>query len=52
MNKTLKLIFTFIILGVTFKDTRWGQNYAPYDRSFVIEESTLFKIRDALKGQL
>ena len=36
----------------TFKDTRWGQNYAPYDRSFVIEESTLFKIRDALKGQL
>lgn len=38
--------------GVTFKDTRWGQNYAPYDRSFVIEESTLFKIRDALKGQL
>jgi diadenosine tetraphosphate (Ap4A) HIT family hydrolase len=38
--------------GMTFKDTRWGQNYAPYDRSFVIEESTLFKIRDALKGQL
>ena len=38
--------------GVTFKDTRWGQNYVPYDRSFVIEESTLFKIRDALKGQL
>ena len=38
--------------GVTFKDMRWGQNYAPYDRSFVIEESTLFKIRDALKGQL
>lgn len=38
--------------AVTFKDTRWGQNYAPYDRSFVIEESTLFKIRDALKGQL
>lgn len=38
--------------GVTFNDARWGQNYAPYDRSFVIEESTLFKIRDALKGQL
>lgn len=38
--------------GVTFKDARWGQNYAPYDRSFVIEESILFKIRDALKGQL
>lgn len=38
--------------GVIFKDTRWGQNYAPYDRSFIVEESTLFKIRDALKGQL
>lgn len=38
--------------GVIFKDTRWGQNYAPYDRSFVLDESTLFKIRDALKGQL
>lgn len=38
--------------GVNFKDTRWGQNYAPYDRSFVLEESILFKIRDALKEQL
>lgn len=38
--------------GVTFKDTRWGQNYAPYDRSFVIEESTLFKIRDALQQEI
>lgn len=38
--------------GITFKDTRWEQNYAPYDRSFVVEESTLFEIRDALKGQL
>lgn len=35
--------------GVIFKDTRWGQNYAPYDRSFVLDESVLFKIRDALK---
>lgn len=38
--------------GVIFKDTRWGQNYAPYDRSFVLEESVLFKIRDALKERL
>ena len=38
--------------GITFKDARWGQNYAPYDRSFTIDESTLFKIRDALKEQL
>jgi diadenosine tetraphosphate (Ap4A) HIT family hydrolase len=38
--------------GILFKDQRWGQNYAPYDRSFVLEESMLFKIRDALKEQL
>jgi len=38
--------------GISFKDTRWGQNYAPYDRSFSINESILFKIRDDLKGQL
>ena len=38
--------------GVTFRDERWGQNYAPYDRSFVLKESTLFKIRDTLKFQL
>lgn len=38
--------------GIAFKDARWGQNYAPYDRSFIIEESVLFKIRDALKEKL
>lgn len=38
--------------GVVFKDVRWGQNYAPYDRSFVLDESILFKIRDALKEHL
>jgi len=38
--------------GVRFKDTRWGQNYAPYNRSFILEEATLFKIRDALKAHL
>lgn len=38
--------------GVEFKDKRWSQNYAPYDRSFVLEESILFKIRDALKENL
>lgn len=38
--------------GVIFKDIRWGQNYAPYDRSFTTDESTLFKIRDALNQQL
>jgi diadenosine tetraphosphate (Ap4A) HIT family hydrolase len=38
--------------GTTFKDTRWGKNYAPYDRDFVLAEPILFKIRDALKEQL
>ena len=38
--------------GVVFKDTRWGSNYAPYDRSFELDETVLFQIRDALKGQL
>lgn len=37
---------------VVFTDTRWGKNYAPYDRDFVIEESVLFQIRDAIKRQL
>ena len=38
--------------GMMFNDARWGKNYAPYDRSFVIEQSILFKIRDALKDSL
>ena len=38
--------------GLVFKDERWSQNYAPYDRSFVLDESVLFKIRDALKDEL
>lgn len=35
--------------GVVFQDARWGKNFAPYDRDFVLEERVLFKIRDALK---
>jgi diadenosine tetraphosphate (Ap4A) HIT family hydrolase len=38
--------------GVVFKDARWGQNYAPYDKSFALDESVLFQIRDALEKQL
>jgi len=38
--------------GVTFKDTRWGSNYAPYDKSYVIDESVLFQIRDAIRDEL
>lgn len=37
--------------GMTFVDERWGKNYAPYDKSFVLEEAILFMIRDALKEQ-
>ncbi len=38
--------------GVTFRDVRWGANYAPYDRSFLLERPVLFEIRDALKSHL
>jgi diadenosine tetraphosphate (Ap4A) HIT family hydrolase len=38
--------------GMVFVDTRWGKNYAPYDKSFVLEELMLFKIRDALAAEL
>lgn len=38
--------------GLIFTDFRWGENYAPYDRSFILDESILFKIRDVLKEQL
>jgi diadenosine tetraphosphate (Ap4A) HIT family hydrolase len=38
--------------GMVFKDDRWGKNYAPYDRSFSVNQSILFAIRDALKQQL
>jgi diadenosine tetraphosphate (Ap4A) HIT family hydrolase len=38
--------------GTIFNDNRWGKNYAPYDRSFVLEESILFKVRDVIKNEL
>lgn len=38
--------------GVEFDDLRWGKNYAPYDRSFVLEPATLYTIRDAIKAEL
>ena len=38
--------------GILFTDQRWGQNYAPYERSFMLDEEVLFKIRDALKQNL
>jgi diadenosine tetraphosphate (Ap4A) HIT family hydrolase len=38
--------------GMVFVDTRWGKNYAPYDKTFILEESMLFKIRDVLAEEL
>lgn len=38
--------------GISFIDQRWGQNYAPYDRSFRITEEVLLKIRDTLKQNM
>jgi diadenosine tetraphosphate (Ap4A) HIT family hydrolase len=38
--------------GLTFIDQRWGKNYAPYDRSFILDESVLVKIRDSIKNLL
>lgn len=38
--------------GMIFKDTRWGQNYAPYDRSFIIDEEILLALRKAVEGSL
>lgn len=37
--------------GVVFNDVRWGKNYAPYE-PFTLEDSILFKIRDALASHL
>ena len=38
--------------GIDFVDKRWGKNYAPYDYNFEVPESTLLKLRDAIKERL
>jgi diadenosine tetraphosphate (Ap4A) HIT family hydrolase len=38
--------------GSIFQDTRWGKNYAPYDKAFKIEEKTLFKIKRGYEKNL
>lgn len=38
--------------GVVFKDASWGKNYAPYDKSYVMDEPVLFQIRDAIRDVL
>ncbi len=38
--------------GVEFVDTRWGQNYSPYNKNYEISNELLFQIRDKIKIQL
>lgn len=38
--------------GIIFKDERWGENYAPYNKEFKIPEEVLEKIRISLKRLL
>jgi diadenosine tetraphosphate (Ap4A) HIT family hydrolase len=36
----------------TYVDSRWGKNFAPYDKEFKIEIDELINIKDTIKGQL
>ena len=38
--------------SIEFKDTRWGQNYAPYDKSFSMPTEVFLKLRDLLREKL
>lgn len=38
--------------GMTFTDTRWGKNYAPYDKEFALDVEMLIKIKNILKEEL
>ena len=38
--------------GHSLIDICWGKNYAPYDKSYTINESLLFQIRDAIRKKL
>jgi len=38
--------------GITFTDTRWGKNYAPYDKAFKVPKETLMSIRDKIQQAL
>lgn len=41
-----------IFCAHTFKDERWGQNYAPYDKSFVTPEPICEDIKHKLRQKL
>jgi diadenosine tetraphosphate (Ap4A) HIT family hydrolase len=38
--------------GIEFVDARWGKNYAPYDKEFVVEPRVLQKIKEAIRSQI
>ncbi|MCC5832077.1 MAG: hypothetical protein JJU12_03435 [Chlamydiales bacterium] len=38
--------------GCEFIDTRWGKNYAPYDKELVVEVHLLQKIKEAIRSKL
>ncbi len=38
-----------IFEGMTFVDTRWGKNYAPYDKLFIIDMKVLLALKHILQ---
>lgn len=36
--------------GIEFKDTRWGENYAPYDKDFFIPLEVHLQIADVIRN--
>ncbi len=41
-----------IFYGLKFVDIRWGQNYAPYDKSCVLDQKTLLVIKESISEVL
>jgi diadenosine tetraphosphate (Ap4A) HIT family hydrolase len=38
--------------GIQFDDNAWEKNYSPYDRSIIVPEETIIKIRDLIRDDL
>ena len=41
-----------IFHGLKFVDIRWGQNYAPYDKLFVLDQKMLLAIKESISEVL
>ena len=39
-------------MGVKFKDERWGQNYAPYDKNFEVPREIKIEICNKIRSRL